>query len=75
MGRKTRILTRNRILQVLKMYGWEKSFEKQINEIRDRELKGLKKIAILKAVSSLLWNVTPFIVSSFVSRFFEFLYA
>merc|ERR1719489_112505 len=50
-------------IKVLKMYAWEPSFEKQIEDVRKKELKSLRKVAVLKAVSSFLWNCTPFFVT------------
>ena len=49
--------------QVVKMYGWEPSFEKQVEKIRSEELKNLKKIAVLKAACTGLCNMTAYFVS------------
>ena len=49
--------------QVLKLYAWEKSFEKQVLEIRETELQLSKKIALLRALSSFVWTCAPFLVS------------
>nr|CAB3219630.1 multidrug resistance-associated protein 1-like [Phallusia mammillata] len=61
-----RIKLMNEILngiKVLKLYAWEASFEKQVLDLRNKELRLSKKMAYLKALSSFLWNCTPFIVS------------
>jgi len=50
-------------LKVLKLYAWEPSFESQVLEIRQRELRLSRHLAYYKAFSSFLWNCTPFIVS------------
>ncbi|XP_066155170.1 multidrug resistance-associated protein 1-like [Euwallacea fornicatus] len=50
-------------IKVLKLYAWEKSFEKKVMNIRDKEVKTLKAAAYLNAGSQFLWNCTPFIVS------------
>jgi len=50
-------------IKVFKMYGWEPSFEKQIENIRSEELKNLKKIAVLKAASTFLCSMTAYFVS------------
>ncbi|GAV02763.1 hypothetical protein RvY_13289 [Ramazzottius varieornatus] len=50
-------------MKVLKLYAWEESFEKQILEIRECELKQLQKAARLEAVSACNWFVSPFLVS------------
>ncbi|XP_076338372.1 multidrug-Resistance like Protein 1 isoform X1 [Tachypleus tridentatus] len=50
-------------IKVLKLYAWEESFQKQVNDTRDKEVKDLKKIAYLNAVTSFLWSTAPFLVS------------
>ena len=59
-------------IKVLKLYAWEESFEKQILEIREKELRQLQKAARLEAVSAFNWFVSPFLVafSSFVAYVF-----
>ena len=47
-----RVKSMNEILQgikIIKLYGWEPSFEKQVGDIRDKELSILKKMAYLSA--------------------------
>lgn len=61
-----RIKIMNEILsgiKVLKLYAWERSFEERVHEIRGREIKILKQTANLKAVTTLIWSCTPFLVS------------
>ena len=56
----------NEILQgikIIKLYGWEPSFEKQVGEIRDKETNILKKMAYLSAGTSFVWSCAPFVVS------------
>ncbi|XP_018907576.2 multidrug resistance-associated protein 1 isoform X5 [Bemisia tabaci] len=50
-------------IKVLKLYAWERSFEKQILKIRDKEIKVLKKAAYLNAATSFIWSCAPFMVS------------
>jgi ATP-binding cassette subfamily C (CFTR/MRP) protein 1 len=50
---------------VLKLYAWEESFEKQINEIREKETGMIRKQASIGAHMHLTWSVTPFLVSIF----------
>ena len=59
-------------IKVLKLYAWEESFEKQILEIREKELRQLQKAARLEAVSAFNWFVSPFFMafSSFAAYVF-----
>jgi hypothetical protein len=45
------------------MYAWEPIFEKQINEIREKEMKTLKVAAYYHAPTTLVWTCAPFLVS------------
>lgn len=67
-----RIKLTNEILngiKVLKLYAWEESFEAQVEAIRGKEIKVLRKSAIFQAFSEVLWNTAPFLMSftSFVT--------
>ncbi|XP_060071681.1 multidrug resistance-associated protein 1-like [Ylistrum balloti] len=62
----SRIKLMNEVLngiKVLKLYAWEKSFENQVLEIRNKELRVLKKMAYLNAAVSFTWTTAPFLVS------------
>ncbi|XP_063702153.1 multidrug resistance-associated protein 1 isoform X3 [Culicoides brevitarsis] len=50
-------------MKVLKLYAWEPSFEKQILNIREKEIKVLKQAAYLNAGTSFIWSCAPFLVS------------
>ncbi|XP_075152488.1 multidrug-Resistance like Protein 1 isoform X4 [Haematobia irritans] len=50
-------------IKVLKLYAWEPSFEKQVLQIRDKEIATLKSTAYLNASTSFLWSCAPFLVS------------
>ena len=50
-------------LQIIKLYGWEPSFENQVNEIRNKEIGILKKLCYLSAGTSFIWTCAPFLVS------------
>ncbi|XP_055308031.1 ATP-binding cassette sub-family C member 3-like, partial [Sitodiplosis mosellana] len=50
-------------MKVLKMYAWEPSFGEQVQKIRGKELKVLKKIAYLNSGTSFIWTCAPFLVS------------
>jgi ATP-binding cassette subfamily C (CFTR/MRP) protein 1 len=60
-----RVKSMNEILngmKVLKLYAWEPSFEKLIQEIRERELVVMRKGAILNAGTYFVWTLAPFLV-------------
>lgn len=62
----SRIKLMNEILggiKVLKLYAWEPSFLKQVEEIRLQELQLLRKAAYLHAISTFIWICTPFLVT------------
>ncbi|XP_032595389.1 multidrug resistance-associated protein 1 isoform X15 [Drosophila grimshawi] len=50
-------------IKVLKLYAWEPSFEKQVLDIRDKEIATLRSTAYLNASTSFLWSCAPFLVS------------
>ncbi|XP_044733468.1 multidrug resistance-associated protein 1-like [Chrysoperla carnea] len=50
-------------MKILKLYGWELSFENQIQLIRNREMNVLKKAVFFNAVTSFLWSCAPFAVA------------
>ena len=50
-------------IKVLKLYAWEPSFERQVLQIRAKEMKVLKKAAYLNAGTSFIWSCAPFLVS------------
>jgi len=49
-------------VQVLKLYAWELSFQEKIFDIRNEELKVLKKAAYLNAAASFSWTCAHFLV-------------
>uniref|UniRef100_A0A8C1Z2P0 Uncharacterized protein n=1 Tax=Cyprinus carpio TaxID=7962 RepID=A0A8C1Z2P0_CYPCA len=50
-------------IKVLKYYAWESSFEAQVQEIREKELKVKRKFAYLSSVSTFIFSCAPAIVS------------
>lgn len=50
-------------IKILKLFAWEPSFEKRINEIRACELKDLLKFSYLQSVSIFVFTCAPFLVS------------
>lgn len=49
-------------IKVLKLYAWEPSFLKQVEGIRQNELKLMRQVAYLHAISTFIWVCTPFLV-------------
>ena len=61
-----RIKLMNEILsgiKVIKLYGWEPSFIEQTQEIRNKEMKVLKKSAFLNAITMFIWTSVPFLMA------------
>ncbi|XP_063262505.1 ATP-binding cassette sub-family C member 2 [Prinia subflava] len=50
-------------IKILKLFAWEPSFEKRVNEIRARELKNLLNFSYLQSVSVFVFTCAPFLVS------------
>ncbi|XP_059141154.1 multidrug resistance-associated protein 1-like [Physella acuta] len=50
-------------IKIVKLFAWEKSFERRILEVRDKELQKLRRSAILGCTLSFSWAVAPFLVS------------
>ncbi|KAE9546367.1 hypothetical protein FO519_010421, partial [Halicephalobus sp. NKZ332] len=50
-------------MKVLKLYAWEESMKKIILEIRQKEIKILRKLAYLNAAIVLSWSCVPFLAS------------
>lgn len=49
--------------QILKLYAWESSFQVQVENIREKELKVLRKFAYLTSVSTFIFTCAPALVS------------
>ncbi|MGH0129637.1 UNVERIFIED_CONTAM: hypothetical protein FKN15_048342 [Acipenser sinensis] len=65
-NKDNRIKLMNEVLngmKVLKLYAWELAFKDKVLEIRQSELKVLKKIAYLAAISTFTWVCAPFLVA------------
>ncbi|KAM6105939.1 LOW QUALITY PROTEIN: ATP-binding cassette sub-family C member 2 [Pterocles gutturalis] len=50
-------------IKILKLFAWEPSFEKRVNEIRARELKDLVNFSYLQSISIFVFTCAPFLVS------------
>ncbi|XP_031219019.1 multidrug resistance-associated protein 1 isoform X2 [Mastomys coucha] len=65
-NKDNRIKLMNEILngiKVLKLYAWELAFQDKVMNIRQEELKVLKKSAYLAAIGTFTWVCTPFLVA------------
>ena len=61
-----RIKLMNEILsgiKVIKLYGWEPSFSNQTQEIRNKEMRVLRKSAGLNAITMFIWTSVPFLMA------------
>uniref|UniRef100_A0A8B9RB37 ABC transmembrane type-1 domain-containing protein n=1 Tax=Astyanax mexicanus TaxID=7994 RepID=A0A8B9RB37_ASTMX len=50
-------------IKILKLYAWEPSFEAQVQDIREQELKVMRKFAYLSSVSTFIFSCAPALVS------------
>ena len=48
---------------MLKLYAWEDPFEKQILEMRGKEIRALQTAAYMDAGSAISWFMAPYLVS------------
>ena len=48
-------------IKVIKLYGWETSFINQVQDIRQKEEKVLRKSAWMSAMMSFIWTTVPFL--------------
>ncbi|KFM06516.1 Canalicular multispecific organic anion transporter 1, partial [Aptenodytes forsteri] len=51
-------------IKILKLFAWEPSFEKRVNEIRARELTDLMNFSYLQSISVFVFTCAPFLVSA-----------
>ncbi|XP_076867780.1 ATP-binding cassette sub-family C member 2 isoform X4 [Brachyhypopomus gauderio] len=50
-------------IKILKLYTWESSFESQLQDIREQELKAMRKSAYMTSVSTFIFFCAPAFVS------------
>ncbi|EGT43916.1 hypothetical protein CAEBREN_28994 [Caenorhabditis brenneri] len=50
-------------MKVLKLYSWEQSMEKMVLDIREKEIRVLKRLSYLNAATTLSWACAPFLVA------------
>jgi len=73
LRQKTSVLTDQRVketqeilgsMRIIKFFGWENSFLKVLSDLRKKELKSTKKAIILRAETSTIFNIVPFLASA-----------
>ncbi|KIJ61824.1 hypothetical protein HYDPIDRAFT_95629 [Hydnomerulius pinastri MD-312] len=65
-ARDERVALMNEILggiRMLKFMGWERSFEKRVMRVRERELKYQKISYMIEVFFAAVWNVSPLVVT------------
>ncbi|XP_038152385.1 canalicular multispecific organic anion transporter 1-like [Cyprinodon tularosa] len=50
-------------IKILKLFAWEPSFQTQVKDIREKELKVMKRFAYLTSVSTFIFTCAPALVS------------
>lgn len=62
----TRIRIMNELLngiKILKLYAWEKCFLRNVEEVRKKEIKQLKLVAMFSSLSYMIWTMFPFLIT------------
>ncbi|XP_058240892.1 canalicular multispecific organic anion transporter 1 isoform X4 [Hemibagrus wyckioides] len=50
-------------IKILKLYAWEPSFQAQVQDVREKELKVMRKFAYLSSISTFIFSCAPALVS------------
>ena len=50
-------------VKVIKLYAWEDHFQKDVENIRNKEMAVLRNIVYMNAALSFTWSCTPFLVN------------
>ena len=50
-------------IKVIKLYAWEDHFQRDVQDIRQKELVILRNTTYLNAIASFTWTCAPFLVS------------
>mmetsp|Transcript_8049 Transcript_8049/g.17997 ORF Transcript_8049/g.17997 Transcript_8049/m.17997 type:complete len:1401 (-) Transcript_8049:232-4434(-) len=50
-------------MRLIKMYGWEESFQKRLDDIREKELWYLRRYQLLDIISRSIWTIAPLLTS------------
>lgn len=57
---------------MLKLYAWELAFAENVNDVRKQELETIRSQAYLNALVGLIWYCTPFLVSFYFSKAYQY---
>ena len=52
-------------MKAIKLYAWEDFFQGRIMQVRNEEIRVLRKVAYMSSLATFLWISTPFLVSVF----------
>ena len=58
-------------IKVIKLYGWELSFIKKINQIREQEMEQLKIFQFLEATQFFAWTSAPLLGWHVMSKLYD----
>ncbi|MEQ2209475.1 hypothetical protein XENOCAPTIV_030683 [Xenoophorus captivus] len=61
------------VLMILKLFAWEPSFQAQVEDIRGKELKVMRKFAYLTSVSTFIFTCAPALTTVSKKRLEKFL--
>ena len=50
-------------IKVIKLYAWEDHFQRDVQDIRQKELVILRNTTYLNAIASFTWTCAPFLVN------------
>ena len=54
-------------IKLVKFYSWENPFEERIDNIRQTELKTMRKLKLVRDCGWLLWEIGPFLMERILS--------
>ena len=61
-------------IKLVKFYSWENPFEERIDNIRQTELKTMRKLKLVRDCGWLLWEIGPFLMERILSFDLELIF-
>ena len=61
-------------IKLVKFYSWENPFEERIDNIRQTELKTMRKLKLVRDCGWLLWEIGPFLMERILSFALELIF-